>query len=129
MDEAPVEVVVVDDQARWRKTLRELVDATPGLVAVGDAASGEEALEAADRLAPRLVVMDVRMPGLGGVEATRRLTAGHPGIAVVLVSVDGRDAEGLHSCGAAAFLRKEQISARTLRAAWEAHESARPGSH
>ena len=120
--EGPVEVVVVDDQAVWRNALRDLVGATPGMVVVGEAGSGEDSLEAADRLAPRLVVMDVRMPGMGGVEAARRLTASHPGIVVVLVSVDGQDVDGLHSCGAAALLRKQELSAGTLRAAWEAGE-------
>jgi DNA-binding NarL/FixJ family response regulator len=124
--ETPVEVMVVDDQELWRETLRELVGGTPGLVVVGDASSGEEALEAADRLAPQLVIMDMRMPGIGGIEATRRLTAGHPDAVVVLVSVDGKDAEGLRSCGAAAFVRKEQLSAERLRAAWEAHGTDRP---
>ena len=119
--EAFVEVVVVDDQPAWRKTLRDVVGATPGLAVVGEASSGEESLEAADRLAPRLVLMDVRMPGIGGIEATRRLSASHPGIVVVLVSVDGKDAEGLTTCGAATFLRKEQLSPRTLRAAWHEH--------
>lgn len=123
MGDAPVEVMVVDDQEVWRRVLRELVDGTPGLMVVGDASSGEAALEAVDRLAPRLVIMDVRMPGIGGIEATRRLTAGHPGTAVVLVSVDGRDAEGLLTCGAAAFVRKQRLSAETLLAAWDAHRS------
>jgi DNA-binding NarL/FixJ family response regulator len=118
---APVEVVVVDDQQTWRRTLRDVVGATPGLTVVGEASSGEESLEAAERLAPRLVVMDVRMPGMGGIEASRRLTASHPEIVVVLVSVDGNDANGLHSCGAATLLRKQQLSPRALRAAWQAH--------
>jgi two-component system, NarL family, invasion response regulator UvrY len=118
---ALVEVVVVDDQARWRATLADVVGETPGLTVVGEAGSGEESLEVVERLAPRLVVMDVRMPGIGGIEATRRLTATHPGLVVVLASVDGRDAEGLRTCGAATFLRKEQLSPRALRAAWQAH--------
>ena len=119
--ESPVEVLVVDDQERWRELLRDIVGATPGLTVVGEAPSGEASLESAARLAPRLVVMDVRMPGMGGVEATRRLKASHPDVVVVLVSVDGKDADGLGSCGAAAFLRKQQLSPRTLRAAWEQH--------
>jgi DNA-binding NarL/FixJ family response regulator len=125
--DALVEVVVVDDQHVWRRVLHELVRSTPGLEVVGDASSGEAALEVADRLAPGLVIMDVRMPGIGGIEATRRLTASHPGIAVVLVSVDGGDAEGLHTCGAAAFVRKQQLSAETLLAAWDGHRTDHGG--
>ena len=114
-------VIVVDDQERWRELLRDVVDATPGLAVVGEAPSGEASLESVARLAPRLVVMDVRMPGMGGVEATRRLKASHPDVVVVLVSVDGKDAEGLTTCGAATFLRKEQLSPQGLGAAWQEH--------
>ena len=119
--EGAVEVLVVDDQQRWREALRDVVGATPGLIVVGDAPSGEASLDAAARLAPRLVIMDVRMPGMGGVEATRRLKASHPDVVVVLVSVDGSDVDGLDSCGAAAFLRKEQLSPQGLGAAWDEH--------
>ena len=117
--EAPVEVLVVDDQEVFRTALRDLVTDTPGMTVVGEAGSGEEALHAADRLAPGLVIMDVRMPGMGGIEATRRLIGSHPGTVVVLISADSQDAEP-RSCGAAAFLRKSQLTVRALRAAWEA---------
>ena len=118
---AETPVLVVDDQERWRELLRDVVGATPGLNVVGEAGSGEATMEAVERLTPRLVVMDVRMPGIGGVEATRRLKASHPHIVVVLVSGDGHDADGLDSCGAAAFLRKERLSPQGLRAAWQEH--------
>jgi DNA-binding NarL/FixJ family response regulator len=119
--ESPVEVLVVDDQERWRELLRDVVAATPGLTVVGEAPSGEASLESVAQLAPRMVIMDVRMPGMGGVEATRRLKASHPDIVVVLVSVDGKDVDGLGSCGAAAFLRKQQLSSERLGAAWQEH--------
>lgn len=111
----------MDDQQRWRELLRDVVSATPGLTVVGEARSGEASLEAVERLAPRLVVMDLRMPGMGGIEATRRLKASHPDIVVVLVSVDGKDADGLDTCGAAAFLRKERLSPQGLGATWQEH--------
>ena len=119
--ESPVEVLVVDDQERWRGRLRDVVSATPGMTMVGEAGSGEASMEAVERLAPRLVVMDVRMPGMGGVEATRRLKASYPDAVVVLVSADCHDVDGLDSCGAAAFLRKERLSPRTLGATWQEH--------
>ena len=78
-------------------------------------------MEAVERLAPRLVVMDVRMPGMGGIEATRRLKASHPDLVVVLVSVDGTDADGLDTCGAATCLRKERLSPKGLGAVWQEH--------
>ena len=118
------DVLVVDDQSGWRAMLAELVRGVPGLQVVGEAASGEEALEVADRLRPQLVLMDIRMPGIGGFEATRRLTATHPDTVVVLVSVDGRDADAVRSSGAAAVVRKQELSAGALSEAWDAH---RPG--
>ena len=123
-EKSPVQVLVVDDQAQFRSVLCDLVTATDGMVLSGEAASGQEALEAADRLAPQLVVMDVRMPGIDGVEATRRLVAAHPGTVVILVSVDGADAEGLHDCGAAAFLPKQRLSRQALAEAWREHAPA-----
>jgi DNA-binding NarL/FixJ family response regulator len=118
------EVLVVDDQATWRSTLCDLVRAVEGLTVAGEAATGEEALAVAERLGPDLVLMDIRMPGLDGFETTRRLRAQHPDTVVLLVSVDGRDAAAVHACGAAAAVRKEDVSAQALRAAWETH---RPG--
>ena len=74
----PVRVLTVDDQAVFRGIAREVIDATPGFESVGEAASGEEALAAVDRLDPQLVLLDVRMPGLDGIEVARRLRATHP---------------------------------------------------
>ena len=118
----PVQVLVVDDQERFRAVLRELVDGLDGMAVAGEACSGEGALEAADQLKPQLVVMDVRMPGIGGIEATRRLVAAHPDTVVMLVSVDGAaDAEQIRTSGAAGFLPKQRLSRRTLAGAWRAH--------
>jgi DNA-binding NarL/FixJ family response regulator len=115
------DVLVVDDQAEWRSTLRDLVHAIPDLTVVGEAASGEAALEAAARLAPQLVLMDIRMPGMGGFEAARWMTETHPDTVVLLISVDGRDAEAVRTSGAAAVIRKHELSARALADAWRAH--------
>ena len=117
----PVEVLVVDDQPTFRSTLRDLVTATPGLVLVGDVDSGEAALEAVESLAPRMVIMDKRMPGIGGVEATRQIVGRHPETVVLLVSVEIPELELMRDCGAAAFLRKQQLSPRALAAVWEEH--------
>ncbi|GAA3339002.1 response regulator transcription factor [Amorphoplanes nipponensis] len=67
----PVRVLVADDQALLRAGFRLLLDVTPGLVAVGEAGSGAEAVAAARREQPDVVLMDIRMPGLDGIEATR----------------------------------------------------------
>ena len=72
----------------FRGIAREVIDATPGFEAVGEAASGEEALAAVARLDPQLVLLDVRMPGLDGIEVARRLRATHPDTVVVLISIE-----------------------------------------
>ncbi|MFZ1996980.1 MAG: response regulator transcription factor [Solirubrobacteraceae bacterium] len=112
-------VLVVDDQASFRRALGELVAATGGFVLAGEAASGQEALDAVDELEPRLVIMDKRMPGMDGVEATRILTRRHPDVVVVLVSLEEPEPRVTESCGAFAFLSKRDLSIRTLTDTWQ----------
>jgi DNA-binding NarL/FixJ family response regulator len=81
-----VEVVIVDDHPVVRSGLRTLLTAA-GLTVVGEAATGEDALTVVAREAPDVVVMDLSMPGMGGVEATRRLVAQAPQAAVLVVSM------------------------------------------
>jgi DNA-binding NarL/FixJ family response regulator len=120
-DDRPVEVLVVDDHDLFREALRDLVRAVPEFVLVGEAESGEAALDAVEALAPRMLVMDKRMPGMGGVEATRLLTARYPDLVVLLVSLEVPESDLMRSCGAAAFLRKQQLTPRALREVWQAH--------
>jgi DNA-binding NarL/FixJ family response regulator len=81
-----VRVLVVDDHPLAHLGLRQILEAFPGLELAGEARSGEEALEACRRDRPDVVVMDLMMPGMGGVEATRRLTAEHPGVRVLVLT-------------------------------------------
>ena len=83
---------------------------------VGEAASGEEAVLLAGELLPALVLMDVRLPGIDGVEATRQILANGPGIRVVLISTYDADdlPAALRDCGAVAFLRKQDLDADAL---------------
>src|SRR2546423_2727284 len=81
-----VSVLIVDDHDYFRDVLRELVTATPGFAVAAEAASGEEALDATGALSPDLVLMDVRMPGLSGIDAARALIARFPDVLVLLVS-------------------------------------------
>jgi two-component system, NarL family, invasion response regulator UvrY len=113
-----ITVVVVDDQASFRAALRELVEATEGFELVGEAGSGEEALDLVPAVLPRMLIIDKRMPGLGGVEAARRLTERLPDLVVVLVSVEDPDPHVVRSAGVATFIRKQDLSPRALRAAW-----------
>ena len=85
--------------------------------------SGEEALAEVERLRPELVLLDVRMPGCGGIEAARRITDGHPETVVVLISIEDSEefAEDAHASGAAALVRKQDFGPAMLRSIWEAH--------
>jgi DNA-binding NarL/FixJ family response regulator len=115
-----VTVLAVDDQAVFRRTARSLIAATPGFEQVGEASSGPEALELAAELHPDLVLLDVRMPGMDGMETARRLRAADPSTMVVLTSLD--EVPELPSsagdAGAAAYVRKQDLSTRTLRELW-----------
>jgi DNA-binding NarL/FixJ family response regulator len=116
-------VIVVDDQAPFRRAARAVIDATAGFAAVGDMASGREALACADDLQPDLVLMDVNMPDMDGFEAAHRLTEAHPDSVVVLVSIQEPDElpSAMTSCGAVGFVRKQELRPATLRALWTRH--------
>jgi two-component system, NarL family, invasion response regulator UvrY len=114
-------VLVVDDQRLFRDVLRDVVLATPGMTLVGEAASGEAAVDAVEELSPRMVIMDKRMPGIGGIEAARLIRARRPEIVVVLVSVEVPDPEVLEESGAVAFLHKRELSPRALADAWRTY--------
>jgi DNA-binding NarL/FixJ family response regulator len=113
----------VDDQVVFRDAARDVITATPGFEPVGDAESGEEAMAEVERLRPELVLLDVRMPGIGGIEAARRITAAHPETVVVLISIEDsyEFAQDVHACGAAALVRKQDFGPAVLRSIWEAH--------
>jgi two-component system, NarL family, invasion response regulator UvrY len=118
-----VGVLTVDDQPVFRAVARAVIAATPGFHFVGQANSGEEAVDALGHLHPDLVLVDVRMPGIGGVEAARRITADHPEIVVVLISIDGPGSVAAEAslCGAAELVRKQEFGPRMLRRLWDAH--------
>ena len=119
-------VLIVDDQAPFRRAARAVLAATPDFEAVGEAESGEQALELADELAPALVLMDINMPGIDGIEASRRITARRPGTVVVLLSTYRADdlPGDAASCGAAGYVHKEDFGAAVLREIWEQHGRA-----
>jgi DNA-binding NarL/FixJ family response regulator len=121
--DSPVRVLTVDDHAGFRTVAREVVSATPGFTAVGEAPGGADALEAVDRLRPALVIVDVRMPGMSGFELARRISKSHPDTVVLLVSGDDlvEGAEAARACGARAFIRKEDVCPATLRGLWRVH--------
>jgi two-component system invasion response regulator UvrY len=118
-----IEVVTVDDQEVFRAAARDVIEATPGFEAVGEACCGEEALRIVGGLEPRLALVDVRMPGMGGSETARRLRATYPEVLVALISIE-EPAElpsSAHDCGAVALLRKQDFCPALLRNLWVAY--------
>jgi DNA-binding NarL/FixJ family response regulator len=109
MDAPPVRIVVADDQRAVREALATVLDAEPGLEVVGLAADGNEAVELAQRFSPDVVLMDLRMPNVDGVTATRRLTTEMPTVKVVVLTTFADDANILAAleAGAAGFLTKD----------------------
>jgi two-component system invasion response regulator UvrY len=119
-----VPVLVVDDHTSFLTALRDLVAATDGFVLVGESASGEAALDAVDELSPRLAIIDKRMPGMGGIEASRAIKRRHPEVVVLLITVEeAPDPQVLRSCGAAASANKQELSPTFLRELWRKHGS------
>lgn len=113
--ETVVSVLVVDDQASYRKAMREVVQATRGLELVAEAESGEAAVAAAADHSPQLVLMDKRMPGMGGLAACRAITERAPDTVVVLCSVEDPDPVAAEAHGAAVMIRKQDLSRKRLR--------------
>jgi DNA-binding NarL/FixJ family response regulator len=115
-----VPVLIVDDQVPFRAAAGAVVKVTPGFGIVGEAASGEEAVEQVAVLDPALVLMDINMPGIGGIEATRRITSTHPSVRVVLLSTYNEEdlPADARTCGAVAYVHKEDFGPDTLLAAW-----------
>jgi DNA-binding NarL/FixJ family response regulator len=116
-----VAVRVVDAQPVFLRAARELIAATPGFEAIGEATSGIAALEMAPRLRPDLVLLDVRMPGMDGIETARRLSQIVPDAFVVLVSLEtAAELAAVAPVGVGAQVRKQDLSVRTLPALWAA---------
>jgi len=112
----PTPVLVVDDQAPFRAIARQVVELTPGFAVAGEAESGEDAVRLAAELAPRLVLMDINLPGISGIEATRQIVAAAPTTLVVLLSTyreSDLPADAL-ACGASRYVHKEDLEPGVL---------------
>lgn len=116
-----VTVLIVDDQGPFRAVARTVVDLAPGFAVAAEAESGEEAVDVAATAQPAVVLMDINLPGIDGIEATRRILAAHPATVVVLLSTyraDDLPAEAA-DCGASRYVHKEDFGPAVLREVWE----------
>jgi DNA-binding NarL/FixJ family response regulator len=113
-----IRVVVVDDQALVRAGFRMILEASDDIIVVGEAADGFEAIQVVERLGPDVVLMDIRMPGMDGIEATRRLAAAGQDVRILMLTTFDLDEyvyEGMRS-GAAGFLLKSSPPQRLVEA-------------
>jgi CheY-like chemotaxis protein len=115
-----VRVLVVDDQAPFLRAMTSVVEETDGFEVVGQAESGEESLVVAAAVRPDLVLMDVNLPGIDGLEATRRLRAGDSPPVVLLLSTYDEDAGEVFvaESGAAAYVTKSAFGPDRLEHVW-----------
>jgi DNA-binding NarL/FixJ family response regulator len=115
-----VRVLIVDDQEPFRTAARMVVDLTDGFEFVGEAATGEEGVQLVGELSPDLVLMDVKMPGIDGFEATRRIVTDDPEARVILVSTydAGEFEQRALDARAIAFISKSELGPDELAAAW-----------
>jgi two-component system, NarL family, invasion response regulator UvrY len=118
-----VRVVTVDDQASFRDAARAIVARADGFEVVGESADGETALRLSRRVDPDMVIVDVRMRGVDGIDTARRLEAEDSSRTVILVSGgDVRELSPLaEACGAAAIVHKHWLNPLLLRGHWIAH--------
>jgi DNA-binding NarL/FixJ family response regulator len=118
-------VLVVDDQAPFRLAARAVLRRLECFELAGEASSGPEAIELADSLHPALVLMDINMPEMNGIEATRRIVSAHPEIVVFLCSTYdvGDLPPDAAVSGASAYVNKERFGADTLRRLWQERDS------
>jgi DNA-binding NarL/FixJ family response regulator len=117
-----VRVLIVDDQEPFRLAARMVVDVTDGFEIVGEAETGEASVEMAKELQPDLVLMDVNLPGIDGLEATRQILAANGPPVVLLLSTyeEAEYAPRAAECGASAYIPKAVFGPDRLEAAWEA---------
>lgn len=121
-----VRVLVVDDSSPFRAAARAVLRRVPGFTVVGEAESGEDALIQVEGLLPDLVLMDIKMPGIDGIEAAARIADLAPGTVVFLCSTYSRsDLPGqIGTGGVSAYVHKEELRPELLTQLWQEHAPA-----
>jgi DNA-binding NarL/FixJ family response regulator len=101
-------VLIVDDHKMFRDGLRGLINAEPGMEVVGEAVDGKDAIDAARRLSPDIVIMDISMPGMNGIEAMRHLIQNNPKVKVIMLSMysSGPLVQSVLAAGASGYVMK-----------------------
>jgi len=118
-----VRVLIVDDQGPFRQAARMVVEATDGFEVVGESETGEDSIERARELHPDLVLMDVNLPGINGLDATRKILedSGNRVVVLLLSTYEEEEyAPRAAECGAAAYIPKAVFGSDRLEAAWAA---------
>ena len=112
-----IKVLVADDQTLFRAGLARLLEESPELDVVGEAKDGQQAVEMVRRLRPDVVLMDLKMPGVDGVEATRKITAEHPEVKVLVLTTFDVDSYVLQALrvGASGYVLKESTPEAIVR--------------
>lgn len=126
-----VRVLIVDDQEPFRMAARMVVDVTDGFEVVGEAETGEDSVTMASDLQPDLVLMDVNLPGINGLDATRQILAGGGDRVVVLLLSTYEEEEyapRAAECGAAAYIPKSAFGPDRLEQAWASASGTSSGS-
>jgi DNA-binding NarL/FixJ family response regulator len=115
-----IRVLVVDDHESFRRVAAAVVEVTGGFVLVGSVGSAEESFAAAEATEPDLILMDINLPGIDGIEATRKLRAmARPPVVILLSTYDEADIGApARECGAAAYIAKSAFGTDRLAAAW-----------
>jgi len=113
-----IRVMLVDDHAVVRKGMRALLDREAGIDVVGEAETGEQAVQAVERLRPNVILMDLEMPGCGGIEATRQISGEHPDIRIVVLTSHAAEEDVFPAlkAGALGYLLKHSAPEDVLQA-------------